>query len=295
MKQPDRRIDGQVTVKVDQRQLIGRRGRGDVQGVERPHGIAHQFAAAQPARIYRLQAAIHLREGDVQVMAVHRQICRQRRRGSLLHEFRVERTAHAHGREAVAIRQLRQCQRRLGQPVRAQSGNDIHHRRPARLQPVGELQMPAGRWNQRGPGRAPIRKFRVLEGEENRLDGFQRGRVGPALHLIIRHPVRPRKGPGILDLRIRIRLGLAEAHVLIHRVGHVVIHVRIGEIRIRAEISQRIVYVQAVGGDIEERICGRVGRQPHRIPLVARTKNRQHDEACRLPAPLAECLAEIRI
>ncbi len=110
-------------------------------------------------------------------------------------------------------------------------------------------------------------KFRVFEGEEDGFEGFQRGFVLFSLHLEIRHPVRSRERPGILNLGIRIHFGLAEAHIFAHAVGEIVIHDRVGEISVGAEIGQRIVRDEVVGGDIEQRIGRRVGGQAERCPV----------------------------
>ena len=175
-------------------------------------------------------------------MAIHRQIGRQRGGGSVFHELGIERAADDHGGEAVFIDQLGERQRRLGQPVSAQTGHNINHIGRSRLQPISEFQIFAGRRNPRRPGLAVIGKFGIFVSEENGLDGFQRGRVGFPFHLKIRDAVRAGKRPGILHFGIRVHLGLAEAHIFIHGVGQVVIHVRIGEISIRTEIGQRIVH-----------------------------------------------------
>ena len=231
----------------------------------------------------------------MQIMAIHRKICGHIRRGRVLHEFGIERTADAHGGIAVLENQFRQRQRGLFHPVRPQAGNDIDHRRGARLQPAGEFQIPAGRRNPHRPRLPAFRELRVLIGEENRFQCFERSRVRFALHLKIRHAVRPHKGPGVLDLRIRIRFRAAEPHIIIHAVGQIVIHVRVGEITVGAEISERIVRHQLVRGDVEQRIGRRVRRQADRVALIARAENRQHEVAGRVPAPLAEGLAEIRV
>ena len=84
-----------------------------------------------------------------------------------------------------------------------------------------------------------------------------------------------------------IHFGLAEAHVFAHAVGEIVIHDRVGDIGVRAEIGQRIVRVESIGNDIEQRIGRGVRGQAERIPFIARPKERQHQVASRLPAPLA--------
>ena len=114
-------------------------------------------------------------------------------------------------------------------------------------------------------------------------------------HFEIRHPVGPREGPGVLNLGIGIRFGLAEAHRFADGVGEIVIHDDVGEIGVGAQIGQRIVPVKFVGGDIEERIGGGVGGPADGVPIIARSQKRQHEEEIGLPAPLAERLAKIRV
>ena len=86
-----------------------------------------------------MQAVINLRERDMHIVGVHRQIRRQRGGRRVLHKLGVVRTADADSREAVFVNQLGQRQRIIGQPVRTQSGNDVNHVRFARLQPKREF------------------------------------------------------------------------------------------------------------------------------------------------------------
>ena len=238
---------------------------------------------------------VNLGERHVQVVAIHRQIGRQRGGGSVFHELGVERAADDHGGEAVFVNQLGQRQRGLRQPVTAQAGNDIDHVRRSRLQPERKFQTPSRRRNQHRPGLAVAGKFRVFESEENRFEGFQRGGVRFSLHLKIRHPVLPRKSPGVLNLGIGVHFGLAETHIFAHAVGKIIIHVRVSEITVGAEISQWIVRDEVVGRDVKQRVGGGVGGQTDSVAFVARPENREHDETLRLPTPLAEGLAKIGV
>ena len=76
MKQPDRGADGNIAVKLDQWQCVGRSGGGEKQGFQCAHGISHQRLVAQTVRIEFVQLVIDLGQRDVQVMAVPRQIRR---------------------------------------------------------------------------------------------------------------------------------------------------------------------------------------------------------------------------
>ena len=139
------------------------------------------------------------------------------------------------------------------------------------------------------------RESRLFEGEENGFESFQRGFVLFSLHLEIRHPVLSREGPGILNLGIRIHFGPAEAHILADGIREIVVHDRVIEISIGAEIRQRVVSDKLIGRDIDQRIGGRVGGQAEEIPFVTRPVNRQHQKAAGRPAPLAEGLTKIRV
>ena len=96
VEQSHRRVDGDVAVKFEQWRLIRLVASGrDVQRFERAHGITHQRLVAQAVRIQLVQAAINLGEGHVQVVAIHRQIRRQRGGRGVFHELGVERAADA--------------------------------------------------------------------------------------------------------------------------------------------------------------------------------------------------------
>ena len=274
---------------------VGRAGGRDEQGLECAHGIAHQRLVAQPAWIRRIQAAVNFRQRNVQIVAIHRQIRRHRRSRGVFHELEVKRAADKHGGEAVFIDQLGQRQGGFGQPMSAQTGNDVNHVRLSRLQPECKFQFFVRRRNQDRPCLATAREFRILEGEEDGFKGFERSRVLFALHLKIRHPVRPRERPGILNLGIRVHFGLTEPHIPAHAVGEIVIHDPVIEITIRTEPGQRIIGHEFVGGDVKQRIGGRVGGEAECVALIAGSVNRQHQKELRLPAPLAERLAKIRV
>ena len=86
---------------------------------------------------------------------------------------------------------------------------------------------------------------------------------------------------------------MGEPHIFPHRVRQVVVHGSIGEIGVGPEEGERIVRVEAVRRDIDQRIGGGIGREAKRVPLVARAENRQHQINVRLPTPLAKGLAKI--
>ena len=134
-----------------------------------------------------------------------------------------------------------------------------------------------------------------MVGEKDGLNGLQRGLIRFSFHLEIRHPVGTGKGPGILKLGIWIHLGLTEAHIFVHGIGKVIIHHCISEVRIRTEVSQRIIRGEIVWRDIEQRVGGGIGGETESIALVTGAENREHDKTLWMPAPYAERLAKVRL
>ena len=115
-----------------------------------------------------------------------------------------------------------------------------------------------------------IGEFRVFKREENGFDGFQRSRVGFPLDLVIGDLVCAGKGPGILNLGIRVHVGLGKAHIFADGVRQIVVHDRVGEIGVGTEIRQWIIPFELVGGDIEQRIGRRVGGEAQGVAFIAR-------------------------
>ena len=88
---------------------------------------------------------VNLGQSDVQVANVSGWIGGKVACRSVLHELGMERAAEGDGGEPVLVKKFGQSQFVPGQTMGANTGNEIHDGRMARLQPERELQFLPGR------------------------------------------------------------------------------------------------------------------------------------------------------